>query len=156
MFVAVVHVAADADGAFGGEARFARFFAAHVVEDAPLVDEQGVGDDLFEVGVGLRGGPWGKEIVFAREECREVVLHVEVQALEGSELLEEGTPHDKDHFIGHMEGSVAGNGAGFNAESGVGNISPIAEMGDRGRMKKSAEISPRALELLRLALEIPI
>ena len=113
MFVAVVHVAADADGAFRGEPLFSRFLAAHVVEHLAVVDEQDVGDDLFELGVGLRSGPRGEEIVFARQQGWEIVLHIEGEALESPKLLEKGTPHHKDHFIGH-KGRVS---RGVNSDS---------------------------------------
>jgi hypothetical protein len=42
-----VDVAADAEGAFGGEAFFAAFGAPNVVEEVAVVVEEGVGDDLL-------------------------------------------------------------------------------------------------------------
>jgi len=102
-FIVVVHVAADADGAFGGEALFAGLFAADVVEDASLVGEEDVGDDLFEGLVRFCGAACGEEVVAAVLEGREVAVDVEIEALKGAELVEEGTSDDENHFFLHGE-----------------------------------------------------
>ena len=54
-----------------------------------------------------------------RIQVLKMVQEGKISAEEAAQLLEQRTPHDKDHFIGHMERSVAGIGAGFNAESGA-------------------------------------
>ena len=61
-FVVIVHVPADADAALGHEPLLAGLFAAHVMQHAPLVDEQHVGNDLLERGIGLRGGRGVKKL----------------------------------------------------------------------------------------------
>lgn len=52
--VVFVDMPSDADGGFGHEAFFAGAAATEVAEDAALVAEDAVGDDLFEAGVVFR------------------------------------------------------------------------------------------------------
>ncbi len=70
--------------------------------------EQDVGDDLLEAGIEFGGGTRHEKIVFPREDGRQVAWHVEVQALERAETVEEGTTDRQHHFLaswgGHRRG----------------------------------------------------
>lgn len=109
VFFAGVHgvdMAADAEGALGVEAGFAGGFSTGVVEVAPLVVEDAVGDELFVGGVVFGDGAVHEEVVGGVEEGLDVVVRVAVEAFERAELVEEAAGDDEDFFA-----CVFGHGA---------------------------------------------
>ncbi len=83
--VGIVHVAADADGAFRCEALFPAFRTADVGEDASGVRKDGVGDDLFEIGVFFGQRAFHEARSGRGEECLEVAVDLKVESLETAE-----------------------------------------------------------------------
>ncbi len=93
-----VDVAADADGHFVVQARFAAGASAGVGEDAALVAEDGVGDDLF-----VFGGVFGEFAVdvvrdAGLEEGAEVLFGGEAYALKAADGVECGAGDDEYLF----------------------------------------------------------
>src|SRR5256885_4921915 len=62
-------------GTFGDKPLFARFFSAHVMQDASLVNEQRVRNDLLERWIVFRLRTRHEKIIFeiGRASCRERV-----------------------------------------------------------------------------------
>jgi len=121
-FVLVVHVAADADGAFADEALLAALFAADVMEDGAAVEEEDVGDDLLEGGVGLGGSAGGEEVILAGEEDGEVTVYLEVEAVpDGAEGFEGLAADDEDVFFFHRGRECLGWEGRCRGEWGMGN-----------------------------------
>src|SRR2546423_11550702 len=92
-FVAIVHVAADADRPFCHEPLFAGLLAAHVMQDRIAMRDERVRNDLLVRRIGL--GPRAREekIVPAREQRAQIFFRLEIQAVKAAELVEQ-TPWD--------------------------------------------------------------
>ena len=101
VLILIIHVSADADGAFRDEPLFARFFSANVVEHAPFVDEHDVRNDLLQSGIRFGRAARCEEGILARKECGQITVHVEAQPLKGTELIEERAADDEDLFCFH-------------------------------------------------------
>ena len=57
------------------------------------------------------GGARHEEVILARQEGGQVVLHVEIEPLERAERVEQTAAHDEDHLFFHRRSSL-GQGSG--------------------------------------------
>jgi hypothetical protein len=72
------------------------------------MDEQNVGNNLLHRRIVLRRGSCGEKVVCAVEQGGEKMLDVEVETLEGAELVEKRAAHHKNHFVFHERGMSGG------------------------------------------------
>ena len=104
-FIGIVHVPTNPDRAFGHEALLAGLLPAHIMQDRVAMRDQRVRNDLFVGRIVLSLGAGQEEIISARENCLQVLLRLEVQPVEASELVEQAASNNQNIFVrlGHVQ-----------------------------------------------------
>ena len=77
-------MAAYADGTFGNQTLFTRFFATNIMQDALAIRNYDVRDDLLEVWVGFGLGAGLKTVVLLVEDDRQITVHISPESLKSA------------------------------------------------------------------------
>ena len=96
-----IHMSADADRSFRDEPLLARLFPAHVMQHAPVVDEDDIRNDLLQIRIRLRRRARSEEVILARQKRGQVFFHIKAEPLKRAELIEERAADDEDLFFFH-------------------------------------------------------